>query len=38
MAAGVSPKVEALLKEAIPAIMSTTRRDGSVETNPIWFE
>ncbi|HVH65454.1 MAG TPA: pyridoxamine 5'-phosphate oxidase family protein [Candidatus Acidoferrum sp.] len=38
MAAGVSPKVEALLKEPIPAIMSTTRRDGSVETNPIWFE
>ena len=38
MAVGVNPKVEALLKEPIPAIMSTTRRDGSVETNPIWFE
>ena len=38
MAIEVSPKLEALLKEPIPAIMSTTRRDGSVETAPVWFE
>lgn len=38
MTVAVSSKLESLLKEPIPAIMSTTRRDGSVETNPVWFE
>ncbi len=38
MSVNVSPKLEALLKEPIPAIMATTRRDGSVQTNPVWFE
>ena len=38
MAVKVSPKLEALLQEPIPAILATTRKDGSVQVNPVWFE
>jgi PPOX class probable F420-dependent enzyme len=38
MAGTVPSKLESLLKEPIPAIMATTRRDGSVQANPVWFE
>ena len=32
------PRLTKLLEEPLPVIVGTTRRDGSVEMNPVWFE
>jgi PPOX class probable F420-dependent enzyme len=38
MALQFGPRLKALLDEPIPAIVGTTRRDGSVQLTPVWFE
>src|SRR5438270_13591479 len=32
------PRLKALLDEPLPVIVGTTRRDGSVQMNPVWYE
>jgi PPOX class probable F420-dependent enzyme len=32
------PRLEAFLNEPIPVTIGTTRRDNSVQMNPLWFE
>jgi PPOX class probable F420-dependent enzyme len=32
------PRLTAFLDEPIPIVLGTTRRDGSVQMNPVWFE
>lgn len=38
MAAKVSKKFEEFTQEVFPALIGTTRKDGSVQINPLWFE
>lgn len=38
MAAQVSKKLAEFANEVYPAIIGTTRKDGSVEMVPVWFE
>jgi PPOX class probable F420-dependent enzyme len=38
MALQFGPRLRAFLDEPLPAIIGTTRRDGSVELNPVWYE
>ena len=38
MAAKLSSKLEDFAKEVYPAVLGTTRKDGSVQVNPVWFE
>jgi PPOX class probable F420-dependent enzyme len=32
------PRLQAFLDEPLPIIVGTTRRDGSVQMNPVWYE
>jgi PPOX class probable F420-dependent enzyme len=32
------PRLKAFLDEPLPTIVGTTRRDGSVQMNPLWYE
>jgi PPOX class probable F420-dependent enzyme len=34
----IGPRLQAFFDEPIPIIMGTTRRDGSVQMNPLWYE
>ena len=34
----LSPKMQEFVQEVFPAIIGTTRKDGSVEQVPVWFE
>jgi PPOX class probable F420-dependent enzyme len=38
MALTFGPRLQALLNEPNPVVVGTTRRDGSVQMNPIWYE
>ena len=38
MAVQLSTKMQEFVKEVFPAIIGTTRKDGSVEEVPVWFE
>lgn len=38
MAAEVSKKLAEFAAEVFPAVLGTTRKDGSVQLNPVWFE
>ena len=38
MALQFGPRLKAFLDEPIPAIVGTTRRDGSVLMTPVWYE
>lgn len=38
MAAPVSKKMQDFATEVYPAVLGTTRKDGSVQVNPVWFE
>jgi PPOX class probable F420-dependent enzyme len=38
MAVELSQKMQEFVKEVFPAIIGTTRQDGSVEQVPVWFE
>jgi PPOX class probable F420-dependent enzyme len=38
MALSFGPRLQAFLSEPLPIIIGTTRRDGSVQMNPIWYE
>ena len=32
------PRLQAFLNEPLPIVLGTTRRDGGIEMNPVWFE
>jgi PPOX class probable F420-dependent enzyme len=34
----IGPRLQAFLDEPLPITVGTTRRDGSVQLNPVWFE
>lgn len=34
----IGPRLRALFDEAIPIIIGTTRRDGTVQMTPLWYE
>lgn len=34
----VGPRLRAFLEEPLPIVLGTTRRDGSVQLTPIWYE
>ena len=38
MALTFGPRLKAFLDEPLPITIGTTRRDGSVQMNPVWFE
>src|SRR5579864_7453679 len=38
MALSIGPRLKAFLEEANPVVIGTTRRDGSVEMKPVWYE
>ncbi len=38
MALKFGPRLAAFLNEPIPITVGTTRRDGSVQMNPVWYE
>lgn len=38
MALTIGPRLKALLEEPIFVTLGTTRRDGSVQMNPVWYE
>ena len=38
MALQFGPRLTAFLDEPLPITIGTTRRDGSVQLNPLWFE
>src|SRR2546425_5140133 len=38
MAVELSPKMQEFTQEVYPALIGTTRKDGSVEMVPVWFE
>ena len=38
MALQFGPRLKAFLDEPIPMLVGTTRRDGSVQMTPVWFE
>jgi PPOX class probable F420-dependent enzyme len=38
MSLQIGPRLKAFLDEALPITIGTTRRDGSVQMNPVWFE
>ena len=38
MAIELSPKMQEFTQEVFPALIGTTRKDGSVEMVPVWFE
>lgn len=38
MALQIGPRLGAFLGEPVPIVLGTTRKDGSVEMNPVWFE
>ena len=38
MALQVGPRLQALFDEPHPAVLGTTRADGSVQMNPLWYE
>jgi PPOX class probable F420-dependent enzyme len=38
MALKFGPRLVAFLNEPIPVTIGTTRRDGSVQMNPLWYE
>jgi len=38
MAVQVGERLQAFLSETMPAILSTTRQDGSVQSVPVWYE
>lgn len=38
MAVELSPATQALVAEVFPAVVATTRRDGTPHLTPVWFE
>jgi PPOX class probable F420-dependent enzyme len=38
MAVQFGERIAAFLKEKMPVVLSTTRRDGSVQSVPVWYE
>jgi PPOX class probable F420-dependent enzyme len=34
----IGPRLRKFLDEPLPILIGTTRRDGSVQMNPVWFE
>jgi PPOX class probable F420-dependent enzyme len=38
MALQVGPRLKAFFDEPLPMTVGTTRRDGSVQMNPVWYE
>jgi PPOX class probable F420-dependent enzyme len=38
MALTFGPRLQAFLAEPLPVVIGTTRRDGSVQMNPVWYE
>ena len=38
MALTIGPRLEAFLNERLPITVGTSRRDGSVHMNPVWYE
>jgi pyridoxamine 5'-phosphate oxidase-like protein len=38
VAVELSPKMQEFVKEVFPVFIGTTRKDGSVEQVPVWFE
>jgi len=38
MALSIGPRLKALFEEPIFVTLGTTRRDGSVQMNPVWYE
>jgi PPOX class probable F420-dependent enzyme len=38
MALQIGPRLQAFFDEPNPIIVGTTRRDGSVQMNPVWYE
>ncbi len=34
----IGPRLQAFFDEPIPITLGTTRRDGSVQMNPLWYE
>jgi PPOX class probable F420-dependent enzyme len=38
MALQFGPRLTAFCNEPLPIVIGTTRRDGSVQLNPVWFE
>jgi len=38
MSLQIGPRLKALFDEPLPIIVGTTRRDGSVQMTPVWYE
>src|SRR5213592_1925145 len=38
MALQIGPRLQAFFDEPLPIIMGTTRRDGTVQMHPLWYE
>ena len=38
MAIQFGPRLKAFTDEALPIVLGTVRRDGSVQMNPLWYE
>ena len=38
MAVHLGDRIAAFLDEKMPAILSTTRKDGSIQSVPVWYE
>jgi PPOX class probable F420-dependent enzyme len=38
MAVQIGERLRAFLNEKMPVVLSTTRRDGSVQSVPVWYE
>jgi PPOX class probable F420-dependent enzyme len=38
MAIQVGERLKAFFNEPVPIVIGTTRRDGSIQMNPIWYE
>ena len=38
MALQIGERLESFLKEKMPVVLSTTRKDGSVQSVPVWYE
>src|ERR1051326_3267794 len=34
----IGPRLRAFLEEPLPIVLGTTRRDGSIQMTPLWFE
>lgn len=38
MPVALSEKMQAFLREVMPVVVGTKRKDGSVQMNPVWYE